>query len=199
LLNLSNLQFHGTPLRPYRLLIRNSISTITELSMNAPTIQTEKFRANWIFVVLLILFGAVLLATAIGMLVFTFTVAFPLHSYTFTRAINAFEWAFGTFGTAFSGWAMWIQASQMSHYVAILDARGVDFRFGSKKNKRDIVFAWDQIAAVQRKRSPAGKSYCIVAADKHVVEFTIFTFSRPQKLADKIATISNRPIQEIKL
>lgn len=166
--------------------------------MNAPPVQPEKFRANWIFVTLLVLFGAVLLATAIGMLVLTITVVFPLHDYTLTRSINVFEWAFGTFATAFSGLAMWIQARQMSHYIAIVDAPGVDFRFGSRKNKRDVVFAWDQIAAVLHKRSPAGKSYCIVATDKRVVEFTIFTFAHPKKLAGKIAAISNRPIQEIK-
>jgi cytochrome c biogenesis protein CcdA len=166
--------------------------------MDAPNIQPQKFRANWIFIILLAIFGAVLLATAVGMLVLTITVAFPLHGYTLTRYINVFEWAFGTFATAFSGWAVWIQASQMSHYVAILDTRGVDFRFGSKKNKRDIAFAWDQIAAVQHKRSPAGKSYSIVANDKRTVEFTIFTFLHPKKLADKIAIISNRPIQELR-
>jgi len=166
--------------------------------MDALNIRTEKFRANWIFIALLILFGAVLLATAVGMLVFTFTVAFPLHGYTFTRAINVFEWAFGTFATAFSGWAIWIQAMQMSHYIAIVDANGVDFRFGSKKNKRDIAFAWDQIAAVQHKRSPAGKSYSIVATDKRTIEFTIFTFMHPRKLTYEIAKFSNQPILELK-
>lgn len=165
--------------------------------MDAPNIKPEKFRANWFFITLLAIFGAVLLATAVDMLVLTITVVFPLRSYTFTRAINVFEWSFGTFATAFSGWAMWIQASQMSHYAALLDAQGVDFRFGSTKNKRDITFAWDQIAAVQRKRSPAGKSYSIMAADKRMVEFTIFTFSHPQKLADQIAKFSNRPIQKL--
>jgi len=144
---------------------------------------------------LLAIFGAVLLATAIGKFVLTITVAFPLHGYTFTRVINVFEWAFAT---AFSGWAMWIQASQMSHYVAVLDASGVDFRFGSKKNKRDIVFVWDQITAVQHKRSAAGKSYRVVSTDERVVEFTVFTFAHPKKLATQIAKFSNRPIQELK-
>jgi cytochrome c biogenesis protein CcdA len=167
--------------------------------MNASNMKSESFRANWFFIFLLAIFGAVLLATAIGMLVLTITVAFPAHGYTLTRAINVLEWAFGTFATAFSGWAMWIQARQMSHYVAVLDARGVDFRFGSKKNKRDIFFTWDQIAAAQHKRSPAGKSYCIVGTDKRAVEFTIFTFFNPKRLAHQIAVHSNRPIQEIKL
>jgi cytochrome c biogenesis protein CcdA len=166
--------------------------------MDAQHIKPESFRANWIFVILLVVFGIVLIATALGMLVFTFTVAFPLHGYTITRAINVFEWAFGTLATALSGAAMFTQSRQMSHYVAVLDAHGVDFRFGSKKNRRDIMFAWDQIAAVQHKRSPAGKSYCIVATDKRKVEFTVFTFFHPKKLAGRIAIISNRPIQEIK-
>lgn len=166
--------------------------------MHASNIQPEKFRANWIFVALLVFFGIVLIATAIGMLVLTITIAFPLHGYTLTRSINVFEWAFGTLATGLCGWGMWLQAAQMSHYVAMLDARGVDFRFGSKKNKRDIAFTWDQIAAVQHKRSPAGKSYSIVGTDKRTVEFTTFTFFNPKRLALKIAEQGKRPIQELK-
>jgi hypothetical protein len=167
--------------------------------MNTASLKPELFRGNWIFIVLIFLFGIVLFATALGMLVLTLTVAFPLHHYTVGRAINVIEWAFGTLATALSGAAMFRQASQMAHYFALVDELGVDFRFGRKQNKRDIVFVWDQIAAVQHRSSPAGKSYTVVGKDKRTVEFTVFTFFRPKKLALKIAAHINQPIQEIKL
>jgi len=167
--------------------------------MDGTNRKPELFRCNWIFIVLLILFGVVLFATALVMLVLTFTVTFPLHDYTFSRFINVLEWAFGTLATVLCGAAMFNQASQMAHYVALVDDLGVDFRFGRKQNKRDIVFVWDQIAAVQHKSSPAGKSYIVVGKDKRTVEFTVFTFFRPKKLALAIAAHINHPIQEIKL
>jgi hypothetical protein len=167
--------------------------------MDPANVKPELFRGNWIFIILLVLFGVVLFATALGMLVLTFTVTFPLRHYTLSRSINVLEWAFGTLATALCGAAMFSQASQMAHYVALVDELGVDFRFGRKQNKRDIVFVWDQIAAVQHKSSPAGKSYTVVGKDKRTVEFTVFTFFRPKELALAIAAHINQPIQEVKL
>jgi hypothetical protein len=133
------------------------------------------------------------------MFVLTCTVAFPLHNYTFSRAFNVFAWAFGSLATAFSGRAVWLQAAQIAHYIAHIDSRGVDFRSGSKKRARDIFFAWDQIAAVQHKRSPAGQFYSVLGKDKRSVEFTVFTFFRPKKLALQIAAHANQSGHEIKL
>jgi hypothetical protein len=167
--------------------------------MDTANVKPEDFCGNWIFIVLLVLFGAVLFATALGMVVLTFTMAFPLHHYTLSRALHVFGWGSGSLATAFSGRAMWIQAVQMAHYVAHLDFRGLDFRFGSKHHTRDIFFAWNQIAAVQHKRTPGGQSYCVVGKDKRSVEFTAFTFFHPKKLALQIAAHINQSLQEIKL
>jgi hypothetical protein len=166
--------------------------------MDSANSKPEMFRGNWICIVLLVLFGVALFATALGMLVLTFTVAFPLDHYTFSRALNVFGWAFGTLAAGLCSAGMFMQGSQMAHYVALVDELGVDFRFGSKRNKRDIVFVWDQIAEVRHKTSPAGKSYAVVGKDKRIVEFTAFTFFRPKKLALKIAEHINQPIQEAK-
>jgi hypothetical protein len=176
-----------------------STTISTELRMETANIRPEIFRGNWILILLLIVFGLVLIATALGMIVLAFTVAFPFSHYTFSRALNVFAWAFGALSTAFCARAMWMQASQIAHYVAFLDARGVDFRFGAKQNKQDVFFAWDQIAVVQRKKSPAGKFYCVIGKDKRSAEFTVFNFLRPKKLATQIAAHIGQSVQGIKL
>jgi hypothetical protein len=180
--------------------IRCSATIIgAELRMETANIRPQIFRGNWVFILLLIVFGLVLFATALGMVVLAITMAFPFGHYTFGHALNVFAWAFGALSTAFCGRAMWMQGAQIAYYVAYLDERGVDFRFGSKQNKQDIFFAWDQIATVQRKRSPAGKFYCVIGRDKRSAEFTVFTFFHPKKLAMEIAEHTGQPIQEIKL
>jgi hypothetical protein len=181
------------------LLIRGTASIIaTETRMEDANIRPQIFRGNWILILLLVLFGLVLFATALGMIVLSINVALPFRHYTFSRGLNVFAWAFGALSTAFCGRAMWRQASQIAHYVAFLDDRGVDFRFGAKQDRQDIFFAWDQIAAVQLKRSPAGKFYCVIGKDKRSAEFTVFNFLRPRKLAMQIAAHIGQPIQDVK-
>jgi hypothetical protein len=154
--------------------------------MDTAAAKVETFRANWIFILLLVVFGAVMLATAFGSFVFTCTIAFPLRGYDLGRGVRVFGWAFGTLCTGLFGWALWVQAVGMAHYVARLDALGVDFRFGSKKNTRDYYFTWEQIAAVKHKKM-VDSTYYVVGKDNFSVQFTIYTFFRPKKLAVRIA------------
>ena len=165
--------------------------------MTSADTKAETFRANWIFILLLVLFGAAMLATAFGTSVFTCTIVFPLHDYDLSRAARVFGWAFSTLCTGLFGWALWMQAVAMAHYVARLDHLGVDFRFGSKKNTRDYYFKWDEIAVVQYKKAVDG-TYYVVAKDNFSVKFTRYTFFQPKKLATRIAARVGQTIQEDK-
>jgi hypothetical protein len=56
--------------------------------MDSHNANVETFRANWIFILLLVLSGAVMLATAFGSFVFTCTIALPPHAYDLTRGVR---------------------------------------------------------------------------------------------------------------
>jgi hypothetical protein len=163
--------------------------------MDSHNAKVETFRANWIFILLLVLFGAVMLATASSMFVFTCTIALPLHDYDLTRGARLFGWAFSTLCTGLFGWALWMQAVRMAHYIARIDHLGVDFRFGSKKDTRDYYFTWDQIAAVKHKKM-VDNTYYVVGKDNFSVQFTMYTFFQPKKVAMRIASRMNQIIQE---
>jgi hypothetical protein len=157
--------------------------------------KVETFRANWIFVLLLVLFGATMLATAFGTFVFTCTIAFPLRDYDLTRSVRVLGWAFSALCTGLFGWGLWIRAVGMAHYTARLDRLGVDFRFGSKRNTRDYYFKWDEIAAVKHTKM-VDSTYYVVAKDSFSVKFTIYTFCQPRKLAMRIAGRIGQTVQE---
>ena len=129
--------------------------------MTSADTKAETFRANWIFILLLVLFGAAMLATAFGTFVFTCTIVFPLHDHDLSRGARVFGWAFSTLCAGLFGWALWMQAVAMAHYVARLDHLGVDFRFGSKKNTRDYYFKWDEIVAVRHKKAVDSTDYVV--------------------------------------
>jgi hypothetical protein len=163
--------------------------------MDSSGTKVETFRANWVFVLLLILFGAAMLATAFGTFVLTCTIAFPLRDYDLSRGVRVVGWAFSALCTGLFGWALWMHAVGMAHYVARLDALGVDFRFGSKKDTRDYYFKWDEIAAVKHQKR-VDSTYYVVAKDNFSVKFTIYSFCRPKKLAMRIAGRIGQTVEE---
>jgi hypothetical protein len=97
----------------------------------------ETFRANWIFILLWVLFGAVRIAVASGGFVRTCTVGFALQDYDLARILRVFRWAFSALCIELFGWALSMQPVSLGPYIARLDSVGVDFRFGSKKNTPD--------------------------------------------------------------
>ena len=131
--------------------------------MTTADARVETFRANWIFILLLVLFGAAMLATAFDTFVVTCTIAFSLHDYDSSRGVRVFGWAFSTLCTGLFGWVLWMQAVAVAHYAARLDDRGVDFCFSSKKNTRDYYFKWDEIAAVRHKK---GRQYVLRGGER---------------------------------
>ena len=120
----------------------------------------------------------------------------PRHNL-FLTALDAIMWAIGAFYTALLGVGMYRTGLQMTYYEARLDARGVDFRLGSRKEPYVQFFSWDQIAAVKHERMPTDQYYAVIGKDHRVAEFTMYTFFRAKKLARQIAARAGQSIEEI--
>ena len=164
--------------------------------MTTADARVETFRANWIFILLLVLFGAAMLATAFDTFVVTCTIAFPLHDYDSSRSVRVFGWAFSTLCTGLFGWVLWMQAVAMAHYAARLDDRGVDFCFSSKKIPEIIISNRMRSRPYDTRR--VDSTYYVVANDNFSVKFTRYIFFQPKKLALRIATPVGQTIEEDK-
>jgi hypothetical protein len=165
--------------------------------MENHTAKTAVFRNDWFLTAFLFTASLLSFVFALGMLVLTLNLAFPLHGYTWDRGISVFQCAIGTFFSLVTGLSLWVQGLKMAHYQARLDDRGVDFRMGTKKYPHETFFAWDQIAAVRHWRVAGSNCYAVVGRDNRVFEFTAYVFFRPRKIANRIAAHIGQPIEEI--
>jgi hypothetical protein len=123
---------------------------------------------------------------------------FPLHGYTFGRLQNAFWWTFAAVSFATMCPGLWVWGRRMACYKVLLDAMGVEFRFGTKKSPQaPLRMNWDQIKAIQHRRVEKAETYTVLGNDGSSAQFSSYTFFRPKKLAKLIAARASQSIQEI--
>jgi hypothetical protein len=92
---------------------------------------------------------------------------------------------------------MWTQGDRMAFYQVSFESEGVCFRLGTERSPQEQFFPWDQIAAVEYKRIINIQSGAVVGKDNRLVQFSSYTFFRPKKLVNLIATRSGLPIREM--
>ncbi len=110
--------------------------------------------------------------------------------------MNAFWWGVGTFGFGYGCALWWTRARGMTGYSVTLDDRGANFNLGTKKKPLGVFFAWDQIAAITRKRVGNSQQYSVQTKDGREARFGSYTFLSPGKVAGLIAERTGLAIQK---
>ncbi len=122
---------------------------------------------------------------------------FPVSAITVRTAVAAGQWILGGFLMCMTcPWA-WQWGTRILGLHVKLDARGVDFKLGTKKRPSDLFLAWEQVAAVQQKRVGTAQEYTVLGKDGSRASFTSNTFYRSQRIARMIAERAGLTIQTV--
>ncbi len=105
--------------------------------------------------------------------------------------------AFAFTAASFFRMSAWLaqRASRMARYYARLDATGIAFQLGTKRDPQKLFLPWAEITGIRGQRIFGGKTYRVETASGSWAEFSSYTFFRPTKLAKLISRRSGRPIE----
>ncbi len=112
---------------------------------------------------------------------------FPLNHMTFLRGMGAVQWSFGGVMMVMMCPGLWKWAMGMAHRKVVLDARGIDFVLGTKKQPIELSMPWEQVASVQKARAGNAMEFTVQGRDGSFARFTSYSFFRPRRVARLIA------------
>jgi hypothetical protein len=121
---------------------------------------------------------------------------YPLSAITFLAVLYGAQWILGGVMMCMTCPWLWKWCTRMLSTKIKLDARGVDFHFGTKKQLSQVFMAWDQVASVQQKRDGKVWEYTILGKDGSRATYSTYTFFRPTHVARKIAERAGLTIQK---
>jgi hypothetical protein len=113
------------------------------------------------------------------------------------NAYNAFWWGFGALACGYTCPRLWMLARRGTDYEVQMDGRGANFILGTKKQPSNLFLAWDQIAAIQRKRVGNAQQFTVFGKDGSQARYSSYTFFRPVKVARLIAERTGLQIQKV--
>jgi hypothetical protein len=121
---------------------------------------------------------------------------FPVSAITFMRVLAAAQWGVGGLMMCMMCPWLWSWGTRMLNFNVKLDARGVDFNLGTKKQPSKLFMAWEQVAAVEQKRVGNVQECTIVGKDGSRASYNSFTFFRPKHVARMIAERAGLTIEK---
>ncbi len=120
-----------------------------------------------------------------------------LPGFTWGRLYGAGSWAFAAIASVIMGAQLWRFGLRMARNRIRLTSEGVYFHRNAKKQEPEVFFAWDEITRIASRRS-ANVRYCsVVAQGGREVDFSSFTFLRPNHIARIIAAHAGKILEEI--
>jgi hypothetical protein len=140
--------------------------------------------------------GIVSLFLGLCMMLMVVSLLSPMSALTFMRALAAAQWGLVGLVTCLMCPWLWKWGLGMLHYSVKLDARGVDFNLGTKKRPDHLFMAWEQVAAVQRRRVGNAQEYTILGKDGCRATYSSYAFFRAKHVARKIAERAGLTIQK---
>ncbi len=161
-------------------------------------ISTIRFHNSRIMIGFMLLVSLSAAFVSLCMLILGLSALFPLHGYTFDRIQNAFWSIFAAVSFAAMCPPLWKWGRRLASYKVLLDAIGVEFHFGTKKNPQEpLRINWDRFKAIQHRRVEKADTYTVLGNDGSSAQFSSYTFVRAKKLAKLIAARASQSIQEI--
>jgi hypothetical protein len=140
--------------------------------------------------------GIISVLLGICMMLMVISLLFPLRAITLMRVFAAVQWGLGGFLMCMMCPWLWKWCTRMLGFSVKLDARGVDFNLGTKKQPRELFMAWENVAAVQQKRSGNVWEFTIVAKDGGWASYTSYSFFRSKHVARTIAERAGLTVQK---
>lgn len=131
--------------------------------------------------------GVISVFLGICMMLMVVSLLFPLSAITFMRVLAAVQWGLGGFLMCMMCPWLWRWGTRMLGFSVKLDARGVDFNLGTKKQPRELFMAWESVAAVEQKRVGNVREYTIRGKDGGWASFTSNSFFRSMHVARTVA------------
>lgn len=161
--------------------------------------RTVIFHNNGFVAAISLTFGVLALVIGPGAFFLTLNPLMRMHNFSIWPLYAALNWAFVMYCMFALGWSLLKLGWRMANFRAKLAADGVEFRLGPRKTPQLQYFPWDQIAQINQKCAPGSRYYSVVGKNHDSVEFTTYTFFRPQKLAQQISqrshiAIANLPV-----
>jgi hypothetical protein len=131
--------------------------------------------------------GIISVFMGVCMMLMVVSMLFPVSAITFMRVLAAAQWGLGGLMMCMMCPWLWKWGARMLNFNVKLDARGVDFNLGTKKQPGELFMAWEQVVAVQQKRVGNLQEYTIVGKDGSRATYTSYTFFRSKHVARTIA------------
>ena len=155
------------------------------------------FRNSRLFLAFILLLGILFGIFSLGALALTLSAAGELLPLSADSVYTVLASALMTL--SFTQMSLWLvrQSRLMANNHARLDARGIEFSYGSKRSPRKMFLSWAEITVVYNWRLPQGQAYRVETSADNYAEFSSYTFFRPKKLATLIAKRTGRPIQRV--
>lgn len=141
--------------------------------------------------------GIISVFMGVCMMLMVFSLLFPVSAITFMRMLAAAQWGIGGLLMCMMCPWLWKWGIRMLNFNVKLDARGVDFNLGTKRQPREMFMAWEQMAAVQQKRGGNVQEFTILGKDGSRASYTSYTFFRSKHVARKIAERAGLTIQKV--
>jgi hypothetical protein len=168
----------------------SSVDPRIELQRSGPIILRNSKIACWITR----LGGIVGGVGAAGMAILALASLFPFKA---SGLFNAVWFTFAALAFGVACVRLWALGRDMQEYRVVLDHSGVNFSLGTKKKPVDMFLAWDQIAAIKRRRAGNSMQFFVETKDGKWIRFTSYTFFRPRKVAKTISQWSGVAIQKM--
>jgi hypothetical protein len=144
---------------------------------------------------LMILAGAFLLL-GVCMMLMAISLLIPMTDFTFMRALGALQWGLGGFAMTLGCPFMWKRARQLAGHRVTMDARGIDFSIGTRKNPVQLFMEWSDLASIEQTRVGNAQQISVKGKDGSLATFSSSTFLRPKKIARLIAERAGLTIQQ---
>ena len=133
---------------------------------------------------------------SVCMVLMVFSLIFPTSALDADRGWGALRWGIAALAMGYMCPRLWSLGRAMGGYQVLLDARGVPFNLGTKKNPADLFLAWDKIAAIKFKRVANVQQCLVEGTDGSEARFSSYTFFRPKKIARMISERAGLAIQK---
>jgi len=140
--------------------------------------------------------GIACLFIGLCMMLMVGSLLFPVSALTFMRLLAAAQWGLVGMVMCMMCPRLWKWGIGMLKFSVKLDARGVDFNLGTMKQPEELFMAWEQVAAVQRKRVGNAQEYTILGRDGCRAVYSSYAFFRAKHVARKIAERAGLTIQK---
>ncbi len=166
-------------------------------AVHGAVVRAETIHNNRVLMAVYGVFSVASWFFAACCLLMAISLFFPLRGLGFMRVLNAIEWLGGGYCMAFTGQLLWRLGPKKWNNRVVLDAEGVQFFCKMKDARKDWYARWEHITNVICKSTNGFQLFTVKTVDGYF-EYNSYTFTRPKKIAERIAAACGKQIEYTK-